>query len=106
MGDSPMGGQTPDAQKNWIMHGSLVKEKITIMASDAFGADGVTRGNDVSLCLVCSSDEEIREYFDKLSAGGKVNHPLKVEFWGGVYGDFTDKFGVRWMLNYEKNPSM
>lgn len=52
--------------------------------------------------LVCDSEEELRAYFGKLSAGGKVNQAVKQEFWGAMYGDLTDKFGMRWMLNYEK----
>jgi PhnB protein len=72
------------------------------MASDMMGKDKLVRGNAVSLLLNCSSKEEIETWFSKLSAGGKVGHPLKEEFWGSVFGDFTDEFGMRWMLNWDK----
>jgi PhnB protein len=26
-----------------------------------------------------------------------------VQFWGAMFGVFDDKFGIRWMLNYDKN---
>jgi uncharacterized glyoxalase superfamily protein PhnB len=25
-------------------------------------------------------------------------------FWGGVFGVVTDKYGVEWMLNFQKAP--
>jgi PhnB protein len=28
--------------------------------------------------------------------------PLKEQFWGALFAAFTDKFGVRWMLNFDK----
>jgi PhnB protein len=50
----------------------------------------------------CSSMEQIETWFSKLSAGGKVGHPLKEEFWGSIFADLTDKFEMRWMLNWDK----
>jgi len=29
--------------------------------------------------------------------------PLQDMFWGAYYGSFTDKFGVQWMVNFDKN---
>jgi PhnB protein len=55
--------------------------------------------------LNCNNEDEIKTYFSKLSAGGKISHPLKDEFWGSTFGMFTDKFGKVWMLNYEKKQS-
>jgi PhnB protein len=72
-----------------------------LLASDMVGPEGVKKGNDVSLTLVCSSKAEIETSFSKLSAGGKVAHPLKEEFFG-TYGDLTDKYGINWMFTYEK----
>jgi PhnB protein len=71
------------------------------MGSDMVGPEGAKNGNTLSLTLVCSSKEEIETFFSKLSAGGKVAHPLKEEFFG-TYGDLTDKYGINWMFNYEK----
>jgi hypothetical protein len=35
------------------------------------------------------------------SSGGN-NTPVTSRIWGAIFGVFTDKFGVRWMLNYDK----
>jgi PhnB protein len=29
--------------------------------------------------------------------------PLEKAFWGGLFGMFTDKFGVQWMVNFNEN---
>ncbi|MDP3964305.1 MAG: VOC family protein [bacterium] len=102
VGESPMADQMPD-MKNQVMHADLKKDGQTLLfASDMVGESKLVSGNSVTLCINCSSDEEIKGLFDKLSKGGTVSHELKEEFWGDTYGDFTDKFGVRWMLNYHK----
>jgi PhnB protein len=99
--ESPMAAQMPaDAQKN-ILHAALTIGGVVLMGSDMVGAEGIKMGNNVSLTIVCSSKEEIETFFSKLSAGGKVAHPLKEEFFG-TYGDLTDKYGINWMFNYEK----
>ena len=73
------------------------------MGSDMVGPDGFTQGTNIALSLNCSSEEEINTFFSKLSEGGKVIDPLKLQFWGALFGVFNDKFGIRWMLNYDKN---
>ncbi|MGD1040584.1 MAG: VOC family protein, partial [Dehalococcoidales bacterium] len=32
--------------------------------------------------------------------GGKIEMPLGNQPWGDYYGDFTDKFGIKWMIDY------
>lgn len=102
VGETPAASQMPPEAKSKIMHASLTNDSIALMASDMIMAGSVVPGNTVSLLLNCSSEEEIGRFFSKLSAGGKVGHPLKEEFWGSTFGDLTDKFGMRWMLNWDK----
>jgi len=96
IGDSPAAGQFPPAMKNSILHGSLAMDDLTIFGTDVAGPN-LTRGNNLFLCLVCKSKEEIETLFFKLSQGGKVTTPLRQEFFG-TYGDLADKFGINWML--------
>jgi len=102
VGDSPAASQLPKETHDMIMHAALTKGSLSLMASDLMGHDEFRPGNTVSLMLQCSSEEEIRSTFSKLKVGGKVTTDLKVEFWGAMYGDVTDKFGLRWMFNWEK----
>jgi PhnB protein len=73
------------------------------MGSDMVSEQGLIKGNSVSLMLNCSSEEEVRACYDKLSAGGQATHPLHVTFWGALFGDLTDKFGNHWLLHFDKN---
>jgi PhnB protein len=103
VGESPMAGQCPAAMHGQVMHSSLAKGPLLLMGSDMTDPGGFTKGNNIALSLNCSSDDEINDFFSKLSAGGHIIDPLKVQFWGGTFGVFTDKFGIRWMLHYDKN---
>jgi len=103
VGESAISASMPKEMQASVMHARLETGALILMASDVLDGEMLVRGNANNLMLLCESEEEIRALFDKLSKGGKVNAPVKVEFWGAVYGDLTDKFGVRWMLNYEKS---
>ena len=94
---SPCEEGMPD-MKDKVMHSSLTKGSLQIMATDMSGPDGVTKGNNVSLMLGCT-DDEIHGFFDKLAVGGNVSHPVSPAFWGGLFGHLTDKYGIQWMLN-------
>lgn len=103
---SPAESKSPANMKNQIMHSSLVKDGLTLMASDMFGPEGIKQGNNMALLLNCSSEPEINLFFEKLSEGGKVLEPLRLEFWGAMFGYVEDRFGIRWMFTYQKNPPM
>ncbi len=38
--------------------------------------------------------------FKALSEGGKIEMKMADQFWGDYFGSLSDKFGVRWMINY------
>jgi len=84
--------------KDRILHGSLASDNLTIFGTDVAGPE-MTQGNNLFLCLVCRSKEEIETLFSRLSQGGKVTTPLKQEFFG-AYGDLADKFGINWMFQF------
>ncbi|SDJ85638.1 PhnB protein [Catalinimonas alkaloidigena] len=100
--ESPMGAQLSAEAGNHILHSHLRHGALELMGSDMMGA-GVVRGNQVTLCLNCSGDQEIRTFFSRLSDGGQVITPLHQSFWGATYGELTDKFGMTWMLSYAKD---
>ena len=103
IGESPLAGKMPAQMIESILHSTLTKDKLVIMASDMVGDKGLLRGNAVSLMLNCSSEEEIRDYYAKLCEGGEPTHPLELSFWGALFGDLTDRYGNHWLLHYDKN---
>ena len=89
--------------KDCIVHATLLNDALVLMATDMVDERELIKGNSVSLALNCSSEEEIKSYYQKLSAGGTADHPLEESFEGALFGILTDKFGNHWILNYNKN---
>lgn len=102
--ESPAAANMPKEAGPKIMHSTLDKGSLSLMASDMLGGKP-SSGNTICLTLVCESEEEIKAYFAALSRGGKVTSPLKTEFWGGTFGQLDDKYGFHWMLSYDKTAS-
>ncbi len=103
VGESPLSSSMPEQMKNCILHSTLTKDALVLMGSDMVSDLGLIKGNSVSLSLNCSSEEEIKNYYVKLSSEGTANHQLEESFWGALFGDLTDKFGNHWLLHYSKN---
>ncbi|MEA5079152.1 MAG: VOC family protein [Anaerolineaceae bacterium] len=101
-GSSPMATQVPAQFQDHLIHAQLDTKDWTLMASDAIGHP-LTHGNDMSIMINCDNEEQINAYYTALSAGGEIVSELKKEFWGAIYANFVDKFGIRWMLNYAQN---
>ena len=98
--DTPVAAQFPSEKGAQMMHAELTNGAIALMASDNFDDRKVTTGNQISLMISCSSEAELRGFFEALAKGGKVDQPVRQEFWGDIYGQLTDKFGIQWMLNF------
>ena len=105
IGESPLSEQMPSEMKDYIVHSTLTKGSLTLMASDMVSEEGLLLGNTVSLMLNCTSEEEIRRMYQNLAQGGQATHPLEITFWGALFGGLTDAFGNRWLLNCDKNNS-
>ena len=103
IGESPLSKKMPKQMKDSILHATLTKEALILQGSDMVPQTGLLKGNSVSLSLNCSSEEEIKNVYAKLSSEGKADHPLEVTFWGALFGNLTDKYGNHWILNYNKN---
>ncbi|MEO8764790.1 MAG: glyoxalase/bleomycin resistance/extradiol dioxygenase family protein [Ginsengibacter sp.] len=103
VGESPIAAQCPTGMQDQIMHAILSRGQVLAMGSDMVGPGGFIKGNDMALLVNCSSDEEINIFFSRLAEGGQILDPLKVQFWGATFGVLIDKFGTRWMFNYDKN---
>jgi PhnB protein len=101
IGESPMAGQLPAHMKNQIMHSTLSSENIILMGSDMCDDRGRISGNAVSMLLNCTSEEEIRECYGKLSEGGEQTHQIEKTFWGALFGNLTDRYGNHWLLHYQ-----
>jgi PhnB protein len=85
---------------NGIMHGQLQTEQgFTLMAADTPPGMDYQEGSSISISLSGDDSEELRRWWDRLSADGAVPVPLEAQPWGDEFGMCTDRFGVTWMVN-------
>lgn len=94
-----MPGGTPGREEmlGQLMNASLLGGEIDIRGSDTAQASPETK--KVELCLAGTDEAKLRQIFEGLSNGATVRQPLKKMFWGDLFGQLTDKFGVDWMVN-------
>ena len=101
---SPLEAHCPPTMRDQIAHASLTKNGFVLMATDMTGPEGYKPGNNIAVSVNCDSEEEIGSFYNRLSEGGRVMESLKLQFWGALFGVVVDKFGICWMLNYDKTP--
>jgi PhnB protein len=104
--DNPQCGDIAEADKTRIMHIALpIGNGTVLMGTDSLESLGqkLTFGNNFYICLSPGTKEEADRLFNGLSASGKIEMPIQDMFWGAYWGSFTDRFGVQWMINHDKN---
>ena len=107
-GDIPADANHPpiaDTIKKMILHVELpITGNHILMGTDAPKEMGFTliTGNNMHISIEPESREEAKRIFDELSAGGTIDMPLQDMFFGAYYGSFTDKYGINWMVSYQK----
>jgi PhnB protein len=91
----------PDpSEANKVMHAVLeAPNGITFMAADTPNSMEYKPSAGFAMSLSGENEDELRGYFDKLSAGGMVTMPLEKAVWGDTFGMVQDKFGVSWLVN-------
>src|ERR1044072_5275470 len=80
------GQQGADADK--IMHAQLeAPNGFALMASDTPEGMSHNPGDTITVSLSCDDTDDLRGYWEKLAAGGKVTMPLEKQMWGDEFGD-------------------
>jgi len=88
------------SEDNKVMHSMLEGENgISFMAADTPSFMEFLPGATFSMSLSGDSEAALRNYFEKLAVGGKINEPLTQAPWGDTFGMLTDQFGIDWMVN-------
>lgn len=94
--------QINEKYKNKIMHISLPIGNSVLMGSDINPecTPNFRKGNNFSVAYTAESKEKADMVFSALSEGGEVWVPLNRTLLGYYFGILTDKFGIKWMLNF------
>lgn len=89
---------SPDADK--IMHGMLETDGgFTLMGADTPPGMERNPGTNIAVSLSGDDADELRGYWETLSAGGTVSVPLEKQVWGDEFGACVDQFGIGWLVN-------
>jgi PhnB protein len=78
-----------------VLHSLFEGDGLRFYASDGPDSEPM-KGS--ALLIELENADRAAALFERLSAGGRVTVPLKKQFWGDVYGNFTDRFGVQWAI--------
>jgi PhnB protein len=88
------------SEDNKIMHAQLDTDNgFTLMGADTPNSMEFHEGARVSISLSGENEEELRNYWTKLSEGGNIHMPLEKAPWGDTFGMLEDKFRIEWMVN-------
>lgn len=94
------GGKEAGDAADKIMHSMLETDNaFTLMGADTPPGMEHKPGNNISVSVSGEDADELRGYWDKLSADGTVAVPLEKQMWGDVFGMCTDRFGIIWLIN-------
>jgi PhnB protein len=90
----------PGPDENKIMHGQLeTPSGFTLMAADTPASMQRNPGDTITVSLSGDDGDELRGYWEKLSAGGQVTMPFEKQMWGDEFGMCVDRYGVPWMVD-------
>ena len=86
-----------------IMHAELKAGTLSLMFSDGAPHKEIKPGDNVHLNLAFEDETSLRLIWGKLSGGGSIHMDLQDTFWGAIFGQLEDKYGIRWMMNFQKS---
>ncbi len=93
-----------DKDLNGIMNIQLAVGDNILLGTDALESMGqhLVTGTNITLSLHPESKGEADRLYTSLSAGGQATMPMADMFWGDYWGMLTDRFGIQWMVNFQK----
>jgi uncharacterized glyoxalase superfamily protein PhnB/uncharacterized protein YndB with AHSA1/START domain len=106
-GDIPASAGHPpvaEAIKKMVLHVQLpITGGHILMGTDAPKEMGftLTKGTNMHICIEPETRDEADRLFNELSAGGTITMPMADMFFGAYFGEFSDKYGINWMINFQ-----
>lgn len=106
LGDTPMKDMFPVEKHERIINAYLKSGGVEFSATDWMAAPErlPQQGNTFAIFVIGTGFDELKATFEKLSAGAsKEAYQELNELPFGMYGQFTDKFGVPWIFKGDKS---
>jgi len=90
---------------NWkekIMHASLnLANGSSIYFGDSWEELPLDFGTNYTVHIQVDSEEDVYNFYNKLSIDGSISMPSGKTFWNSIYGSFVDKYGISWGIEFE-----
>lgn len=87
-----------------IAHGGIHSGPVRLFGADASGAEVPVRTEGLMLSLLGTAEPSVlREWFARLSEGGRIVDPLQRRAWGAFDGQVVDRFGLHWLVGFEED---
>ena len=94
--------QRADGPPDAIGHGML-NGPVTLFAADAAGDEDAVHIVGARFSLLGTAEPAVlHEWFTALSEGGTAVDPLQQRPWGDIDGQVTDRYGIRWLIGYQR----
>ena len=91
-----------DGPADAIAHGYLMNGPVSLFASDVAGDERPFHSEGLMFSLLGTAPPSVmRQWFTRLSEGGRVLDDLQPRPWGASDGQVIDKFGLRWLIGFE-----
>lgn len=92
--------RNPPDERGRTMHVHLYVNDGSLMLSDAYPEYGYALEKPQGYSLMLPLTKDIQAWFDRaVAAGCEVVQPVQKMFWGDLYGQVRDPFGVLWAMN-------
>lgn len=98
LADSPLAEKVSWKMSDVVVHATLSTQNLLLMGTDLVPESGLQKGNAVTLSLLCSTPEELIEYYGKLKHQSLEYSAITANFYGFHTATLTDKFGIHWLL--------
>ena len=96
-GENPEGSSEED--KDRIIYASFPLFGQNVMFCDCPTGSEHIKGNNISLTLGLSDDEELKRIFEALANDGEIIMPLGKTFFSELFGMICDKYSIIWQLS-------
>jgi PhnB protein len=91
-----------DGPDDAIAHGYLVDGPVVLFGADAARDEPAVRCEGMMLSLLGTADaSRLRQWFSRLSEGGRVVDDLQQRPWGASDGQVVDRYGLHWLIGFE-----
>lgn len=91
-----------DGLADAIAHGYLEEGPVVLFGADVSGDEAPFRAEGMMLSLLgTAAASTLRDWFSRLSEGGRIVDDLQKRPWGAFDGQVIDRYGLHWLIGFE-----